>query len=93
MTVLAPVRPAIGSVGVEEKYDRPHRKRIRRRLLFTIRLTDLEAEILERAATRAGLTPSQLARARLFASDVADDRIAKLEDRLDRLERDVREDR
>jgi hypothetical protein len=70
-------RPAVGSVARLDDARR-HVKVERRRVLFTIRLTDLEAEMLARAALRAGLSPSKLARARLFSSDV-DERIARLE--------------
>jgi hypothetical protein len=70
-------RPPIGSIGRHSEARR-HYKVERRRVLLTIRLTDLEAEILARAAQNAGMSPTKLARARLFSTDV-DERIARLE--------------
>lgn len=80
-------RPPIGSIDRTHSHVTRRLKAERREILFTIRLTDLEAQMLAAAAQRAGVTPTQLARERLFPSGVADQSLGRLERLLSRLER------
>jgi hypothetical protein len=62
-----------------------HHKDERRTVILTLRLTELEADMLAAAARRSGLSPSSLARARIFGQGDLEQRVSRLEETVAKL--------